>query len=389
MSTESTFTGEYYYSSSNFKIPKVEQERRPESAADPSDEYSGLFGVVDNVAEYLDNMQERFGQEKNSFDHKQTGRKEPQRKRKAEMPPKEPIDGDQPMLDVQEAPPSEPSTKRNRVGHVLMEMLEEDLPAELKSLMRPLCCDLCNVKLNSVLTANMHYESKNHDKKINNWLLEWSKKTGQPPPKRQKTIKDGPVGPNAFHCEACDIPLTSLQHARTHYSGRKHQLVVSGRTNPSGSGYYNPEGKWVRQSTKTVHDPTGRFGIGTSFVAPPPPPAAPTTNQAIFCKLCNISVTSDSQMKLHLEGAKHNKRLKASTDATFPPTNNDTVMESIVRQQSGYIPPKRDISIHRTPSGNYYCNVCDVTVNNDNLFNQHLDSKKHMKKLKASQQQQQ
>lgn len=46
----------------------------------------------------------------------------------------------------------------------------------------------------------MHYESKNHDKKINSWLLEWSKKTGEPVPKRQRAIKEGPVGPNAVSC---------------------------------------------------------------------------------------------------------------------------------------------------------------------------------------------
>lgn len=47
----------------------------------------------------------------------------------------------------------------------------------------------------------MHYESKNHDKKINSWLLEWSKKTGEPVPKRQRAIKEGPVGPNAVSCK--------------------------------------------------------------------------------------------------------------------------------------------------------------------------------------------
>lgn len=49
----------------------------------------------------------------------------------------------------------------------------------------------------------MHYESKNHDKKINSWLLEWSKKTGEPVPKRQRAIKEGPVGPNAVSCKNC------------------------------------------------------------------------------------------------------------------------------------------------------------------------------------------
>lgn len=60
----------------------------------------------------------------------------------------------------------------------------EGLPEELIKLFKPLCCDLCAAKLNSPSTARLHYESKNHEKKINNWLLTWSEKTGEPIPKR-------------------------------------------------------------------------------------------------------------------------------------------------------------------------------------------------------------
>lgn len=60
----------------------------------------------------------------------------------------------------------------------------DGLPEELISLFKPLCCDLCNAKLNSPSTARLHYESKNHVKKINNWLLAWSEKTGEPVAKR-------------------------------------------------------------------------------------------------------------------------------------------------------------------------------------------------------------
>jgi Zinc-finger double-stranded RNA-binding len=42
----------------------------------------------------------------------------------------------------------------------------------------------------------------------------------------------------------------------------------------------------------------------------------------------------------------------------------------------------RDISIYRTPSGQFYCGTCDLTVVSENLMLQHLDSKKHIKTLK-------
>lgn len=92
----------------------------------------------------------------------------------------------------------------------------------------------------------MHYDSKNHDKKITTWLTEWSNRTGEPMPKRQKVIEkkkkwyvqnktiliirlimqllEGPAGPNAFHCDVCDLALTSLQHANQHYMGKRHRM---------------------------------------------------------------------------------------------------------------------------------------------------------------------
>lgn len=68
--------------------------------------------------------------------------------------------------------------------------------------------------------------------------------------------------------------------------------------------------------TKTKEDPTGRFHIGETFKVAAPPaetPVEPTLTRPdsdIYCKLCNISVTSKPQMKLHLEGSKHAKKLQ-------------------------------------------------------------------------------
>lgn len=62
-------------------------------------------------------------------------------------------------------------------------MVDSNLPPELRKLMQALHCELCNVKLNSSITAKIHYDSKVHDKKVRNWLQEWSIKTGKPLPK--------------------------------------------------------------------------------------------------------------------------------------------------------------------------------------------------------------
>lgn len=62
--------------------------------------------------------------------------------------------------------------------------VDASLPPEIKKLMQALCCELCNVKLNSSISAKAHYDSKVHEKKVRQWLLEWAGKTGQPIPER-------------------------------------------------------------------------------------------------------------------------------------------------------------------------------------------------------------
>lgn len=82
------------------------------------------------------------------------------------------------------------------------------------------------------------------------------------------------------------------------------------------------------RQTKVSADPTGRFNIGETFTAKPEeptPPAAtkPTKPSTVetdpdkHCQICNISVTSQPQMKLHLEGSKHAKKLKALGNIQF------------------------------------------------------------------------
>lgn len=81
--------------------------------------------------------------------------------------------------------------------------IKDGLPEDLVKLFKPLCCDLCGTKLNSPSTARLHYESKNHEKKINNWLSTWAEKTGEPLPKRPSVR----IVVFVNHFECCDIIL--------------------------------------------------------------------------------------------------------------------------------------------------------------------------------------
>lgn len=291
----------------------------------------------------------------------------------------------------------------------------DDYPGELNVLFKALNCELCNVQFNSPKTAHIHYQSRAHDKNITSWLTRNYTDNGLEAPTLKRFFESGPVGPDAFYCENCDLKLTSKSHAEQHYTGRKHQLVLSKISKPSGAGYYNDEGKWVRTGTKAT--PTvpndGRFGIGDDFkkisaaedvlsafdettanekTASTESSAAAAASavsaalaitatvsddDALQCKLCNIKVTSAAQLTGHFQGAKHLKKLKASADPdsqSGPVPASETVLAAVNNTVTA-----NDYSMFRTPSGSYYCNTCNMPMNNEVALAQHLSGKKHQK----------
>ncbi|XP_055533396.1 uncharacterized protein LOC129723292 [Wyeomyia smithii] len=380
---------------------------------------------------------------------------------------------------------------------------EELFPADLKKLFEPLNCSLCKCRMNSHISANVHYHSMVHEKKIVQWLKEWCERTKTPMPHRTKRRPSPiePVGPNSLHCEACDLPLTSIQHANQHYTGKRHQMVVRGKKNPAGKGFYKADGNWKRSLTTPDEHPE-RFGIGASFanqadhysakdikrmrLEPPPSPppgvkeimenvlgttgngasnetypiaatvsqpqmmtlpvpyipttlvspyaptavmaadysqpppvlvepyTAPTKTKSarkpklvaeasttadslqseilkkesadcvdesgVFCKVCQIAVTSATVMETHLKGTKHLKKLKSV--GRLPPANKTGApaqsILSILHKQV----KQNDWSLYRMPSGKFYCKSCNIILADEKLFSQHWYGKKHKLKVK-------
>ncbi|XP_035901804.1 uncharacterized protein LOC118507434 isoform X2 [Anopheles stephensi] len=149
---------------------------------------------------------------------------------------------------------------------------EKLLPQELKLLFGDFHCNLCRTRMNSHISANIHYQSKSHEKKINQWLKEYCEDTGTPMPVRQRpplelAADTAAIGKSVFHCEACDLVLTSVQHANQHYTGKRHWMVVNGKKLPSGNGHFNADGKWIR-TTNIVTDVVAPSAAMPSTAAP-------------------------------------------------------------------------------------------------------------------------
>lgn len=113
-----------------------------------------------------------------------------------------------------------------------------------------------------------------------------------------------------------------------------------------------------------------------------------------YCQICDISVNSELHMRLHLTGAKHTKKLRQLGEPPYTEVP-DTLSQCIMKESTKHQPPKKvsisenntskvDYSVFRTPSGQYYCNVCNLSVTSEVMLSQHMSSKKHIKTIAAS-----
>ncbi|KAH1011152.1 hypothetical protein HUJ04_000578 [Dendroctonus ponderosae] len=288
------------------------------------------------------------------------------------------------------------------VERTVPDIADESLPKELKLLFQPLYCKLCSVQLSSNQTAIMHYKAKSHEKKIRKWLTDWAVKTGEPLPKRatapreKKTEDLVEKNPSWFHCDVCDLDLTGQIHAESHYMGRNHQKALLGHKTPAGSGYYDKDGKWVRikhLKSKSM-DEKGEDSFGADFkknLSASSVDAAPQQKKEVtpisnyHCKVCNIYTTHPDILESHFKGQKHAKKLKhlgivasgesknSAEETAIRPTTISTAIDNKTNNEV-------NLTAYRTPSGLYYCAICNTTINSESSFLQHLNSKGHDKK---------
>ncbi|KAL1465075.1 hypothetical protein WDU94_004670 [Cyamophila willieti] len=266
------------------------------------------------------------------------------------------------------------------------------LPKELTKLFQPLFCALCKSQLSSPVTAASHYSGKNHQKKVKQYLTQNNPEllpaeettTSKKQATRSEQIITSLTPDQASSCRICDVVFAGPVAAQSHYMGKKHRSKVFKGHTPIERVPGMDMGE----------DASGRFGIGESFrnqgdpIPTPNVPDLKRTVQKLYCDICDIQATDDGQYKAHLAGKKHIKnvnklKLVNPTAKIINPMNSkDTVLDSVLKAPK--VGEEQDYSIHRTPSGNYYCKICDLTVNSVNQYSDHLESKKHKKKKASS-----
>ncbi|XP_015609305.1 zinc finger protein 346 [Cephus cinctus] len=260
---------------------------------------------------------------------------------------------------------------------------------ELSALMKPLKCDLCNAVMNSSLQAKLHYDGKPHQKKVSMFLNQSVKKLKS---------EDGQVSSTTgnewnTYCDICKTWFTSQTDATQHYAGKKHVRAANG-----GPRVRTPK-KFSNQNQYSQVDSTGRFGIGVAFQNEPqivpvvtaaaesaPSPVvitAPRSTTSLYtpspyptplrCDLCGVSANRQDQLETHKRGARHLRMLKLNGLPLPEPVQDNESMPTA--------PGPIDYSIYRTPSGQYYCAPCNLSLNSESSFAQHVESKKHKNQL--------
>uniref|UniRef100_A0A1B6DTM1 C2H2-type domain-containing protein n=1 Tax=Clastoptera arizonana TaxID=38151 RepID=A0A1B6DTM1_9HEMI len=258
------------------------------------------------------------------------------------------------------------------------------LPKELTDKFQPLVCLLCDVHVTSPLTAKAHYVGKPHHKNIKSFLNLWCIKTGNPMPKLPNVERPA-IDVEKSRCSLCDVTFTSAVDREIHFSGKNHLKRL-----------YNPITPAKRQKIDVSYDPSGRFGIGSNFVSDSSVDdqnqiVVPKLKPKFYCDLCNVQAVDENQLQQHMKGVKHFKALRTKTPASVipaPVNPADSILTSVCKTDEA-CKPKIDASMHRTPTGHYYCQVCNMTMNSEDQFVQHSESKKHktklsLKKIKSS-----
>ncbi|KAJ8939998.1 hypothetical protein NQ318_012920 [Aromia moschata] len=252
--------------------------------------------------------------------------------------------------------------RKNIYKETVPDIDDPTLPKELTLMFQPLYCKLCTAQLSSNVMAKLHYKSKNHEKKIRKFLIDYAQKTGEPLHKRAKVAgtpkSEEDQNPKWFHCDVCDLPLTGRMHAESHYMGKNHQKGVVGAQGARRQGYYNAEGKWGEKVVLREGEDT--FGLDFRCkekqpAPPPPPPPASSTNQLsarFHCDVCNVSATCQEQIEMHYKGQKHQKKLRQlglqpQYVPVQPAVAQPTVAESVYVSKSVDI----NLAVYRTPSG--------------------------------------
>ncbi|XP_053566133.1 zinc finger matrin-type protein 3 [Bombina bombina] len=220
----------------------------------------------------------------------------------------------------------------------LAKVLEQD--PSLEDLCKPLSCKLCNVTLNSAQQAQAHYQGKNHSKKLRNYCASSSCPASSRMSQTLETesLQAVPASPNMTplktggrvilatendYCKLCDASFSSPVVAQAHYKGKNHAKRLRLAETPSNSFVDSAESKRRARKDGNEHKMT--------------------------------------------QSRRNTCTVQNNTGPYFNPRSRQRI--------------PRDLAMCVTPSGQFYCSMCNAGASEEAEFRQHLETKQHKSKV--------
>ncbi|XP_010898107.2 zinc finger protein 385B isoform X1 [Esox lucius] len=108
-----------------------------------------------------------------------------------------------------------------------------------------------------------------------------------------EAVKKSPPAKQNLHCPVCKVTVNSSSQLEAHYRGSKHKQMLEGQACAQ-----------VRRRGKLMSSPRS-----TCRTKQPPGSGVGVTSQPFHCKMCEVSVNSEMQLKQHMNSRRHKDRL--------------------------------------------------------------------------------
>ncbi|CAG0884678.1 unnamed protein product [Cyprideis torosa] len=216
-------------------------------------------------------------------------------------------------------------------GLSAMRVKYSGMPKELEDMLQASQCQLCMIRLNSMIQARMHYESRIHHKKVKQYMIRYCREQGiRLPPafrserkpvdlRRYQEATAGSVlhqngtqnDAEELYCKICQVMFSSSLSAQQHYLGRNHARRIEMKP-PLRTGFYNAEsGRWQPTTDEEKTDeellrpwPVTKPGVVrdiNGFVVPVTVVGQLNPRRARYtCDACKISLNVGENFLVHI-----------------------------------------------------------------------------------------
>ncbi|XP_076879544.1 zinc finger matrin-type protein 3 [Brachyhypopomus gauderio] len=212
-----------------------------------------------------------------------------------------------------------------------------------------------------------------------------------------------------LYCKLCNVTLNSAQQAQAHYQGKNHSKKL--RHFYAGSQQTAPiripeEAEPVSQQPLSS-PPSENASVGSKQPPLKGPGRVILATENDYCKLCDASFSSPAVAHAHYQGKNHAKRLRLveaqqnagsadTADLTQRRFRKEGMESRFTRSRRTHLHPPtagpyyssrprlripRDLAMCVTPSGQFYCSMCNSGASEEADFRLHLESKQHKSKV--------